>query len=127
MRWTIHILLGLFLATTATASPTIGLYNKLSKSNSSEAKRAINITDNTIADTVMITNAYAEKIHGKPLFCMPQNKAIDGEEVKSVLASQKKLFKAPNLQDKPVASLAVIALADKYPCHGSKKHGNKKQ
>lgn len=84
-----------------------------------EHKRAVQIYENGVSETVMFANALAMREHDKPLFCFPKNFSLDGKKVREIIF---KKISAPQNSGKeifqmPPAVFAVQGLAENFPCN----------
>ena len=98
-----------------------------SQSWARSARNIITSTDETILQTAVLMNSLSAK-QGKPLFCFSNNTKIDNKTIDTIIKNTYRDLVAQgkaNVNNMSVSEVAVIGIANKYPCTAAQNNDNK--
>lgn len=82
------------------------------------ARNVLNITSETVAETLTTSNQEASKL-GKPLFCLPKGNKLDIQTMHQLLLDTYRDLNNPDKNQWTVSQVAWYAVNKRYPCTGS--------
>ena len=82
------------------------------------ARHVLNITNESIAETLIAMNEEATK-NGRPFFCLPKDQPLNAERLAQLIDEQN----LPSASNKmTVSQIALEAVKKKYPCRSSSQN-----
>lgn len=85
------------------------------------ARNVLNITSETVAETLTTSNQEATKL-GKPLFCLPKGSKLDIAMMNQLLLDTYREMNNPDKNQWTVSQVAWYAMHKRYPCTGSQSN-----
>lgn len=88
------------------------------------ARNVLNITSETVAETLTTSNQEATKL-GRPLFCLPKGSKLDLTTMNQLLLDTYRELNNPDKNQWTVSQVAWYAVNKRYPCSGSQNNMTK--